>query len=52
MAAKTGSNYISGTPTDGVEIPSPNSGFSMMRRSIKDVVAVGTVIISVIVPEM
>ena len=29
-------NYISGTLTDGVEIPTPNSGFSKTTSSIKD----------------
>jgi len=33
---KTGNNYISRTPTDSVEIPTPNSGFSKMTSSIKD----------------
>jgi len=36
MAAKTGNNYISGTLTDSVEIPTPNSGFSMITSSIID----------------
>ena len=36
MAAETGNNYISGTTTDSVEIPTPNSVFSMMTRSIQD----------------
>jgi len=36
VAPKTGNNYISGTLTDRVEIPTPNSGFSMMTSSIKD----------------
>jgi len=34
MAAKTWNNYISGTMTDSVEIPTPNLGFSMMTSSI------------------
>jgi len=29
---KTGSNYFSGTLTDSVEIPTPNSGFSIRAR--------------------
>jgi len=33
IAAKTRNNYISGTMTDSVEIPTPNSGFSMMTSS-------------------
>jgi len=36
ICSKTGNNYISGTLTDSVEIPTPNSGFSMMTSSIKD----------------
>jgi len=36
MAAKTGNNYCSETLTDSVEIPTPNSGFSMTTNSIKD----------------
>jgi len=36
MAAKTGNNYISGTLTDSVEIPTPNSRFSIMTSSAKD----------------
>jgi len=36
MAPKTGNNYISGTLTDSVEIPTPNSGFSMMSSWKKD----------------
>jgi len=36
MTLKTGNNYISGTLADSVEIPTPNSGFLMMARSIKD----------------
>jgi len=35
MAPKTGNNYISGTLTDSVEIPTTNSEFSMMTSSIK-----------------
>jgi len=35
MAAKTGNNYTSGALADSVEIPTPNSGFSMMTRLIK-----------------
>jgi len=33
---KTGNNYISGTLTDSLKIPTPNSGFSMMSSSLKD----------------
>ena len=33
MATKTGSNYICGTMRDSVEIPRPNSGFSMRTSS-------------------
>jgi len=36
MAPKTGNNYISGTLTDSVGIPMPNSGFSMMSSSTED----------------
>jgi len=32
MSAKTGNNYISETLTNNVEIPRPNSGFSMMSQ--------------------
>ena len=35
MVAQTGSSYISGTMTDSIEIPTTNSGFSMMTSSIK-----------------
>jgi len=35
MAPQTGNNYISRTLTYSVEIPKPNSGFSMMMSSIK-----------------
>jgi len=34
--AKTGNNYISGTLTDSVEIPAPNSGFLMKMTAVKD----------------
>jgi len=33
MAAKTGSSYTYGTMTDGIRIPTTNSGFSMMTSS-------------------
>ena len=33
---KTENNYISGTLTDSVEIPTPYSGFSIMTSSIED----------------
>ena len=36
MATKAGNNYISETLTDRVYIPTPNSGFSMMTSSAKD----------------
>ena len=36
MDQKTGNSYISGTLTDTVEIPTANSGFSMMTSLIKD----------------
>jgi len=35
MAAQTGRSYISGTMTDNIEIPTTNSGFSMMTSSTK-----------------
>jgi len=35
MAAETESTYISGTMLDSIEIPTTNSGFSMMTSSIK-----------------
>ena len=35
MTVKTGSRYISGTMTNSIEIPTTNSGFSMMTSSIK-----------------
>ena len=34
-AAKTGNNYVSGTESDKVEIPTTNSGFSTTTSSIK-----------------
>jgi len=36
MTPETGNNYITRILTNSVEIPTPNSGFSMMTSSIKD----------------
>jgi len=36
MAAKTGNNNVCGTLADRAEIPTPNSGFSMMSSPTED----------------